>query len=280
MPGREDIETLLARTDALPTLPAVVQKLCSIVEDERASSAEIGKLISTDQVLSARVLKIVNSAFYGFPGRISTVTHALVLLGFQVVRGLVLGAAVIDMMTDSMKGLWEHSLGCSIAAGLLGRRCSLPEPEEAQVAGLLHDLGKVVLSVKMPQQFQAVLQERDRSDGSFWEAERRVLGGLTHCEIAERLARNWNLPLALREPIAFHHNPRASRLAPQHTAAVHVADALIRASGVGSGGDPFVPLIQPLGLKRLGLAMADLKPLVGELLDELDNVDFYELVEA
>ena len=273
MARRKDIEALMDRVDTLPALPKVVQKLCAIVEDDETSSAEIGKLIATDQVLSAKVLKIVNSAYYGFPGRISTVTHALVLLGFPVVRGVVLSASVIDIMTDGMKGLWEHSLATSIASGILARHCRLPEPEEAQVAGLLHDLGKVVLSVKLQKEFEEVVKTRDRLNCSFIEAERKVLDGLTHCDMAERLAKNWNLPMRLREPMVHHHAPRNSRAAPQLVAVVHVADALARASGSGSGGDPFVPLIEPSALETLGVDIKELKPVVEQLMIEMEEVD-------
>jgi HD-like signal output (HDOD) protein len=276
MADAADIRARVERIDSLPALPKVVEKLCSIVEDEHTSTADIGRLISADQVLSARVLKIVNSAFYGFPGRISTVTHTLVLLGFQVVRGLVLSAGVIDMMSQGMKGLWEHSMGCSIASGLLARHAHLPEPEEAQVAGLLHDLGKVVLSAQLRKEFEEVVAGREKGNLTFFEAEREFLGGITHCDLAAKLIEKWNLPLQLREPIIFHHNPHGAKLAPQQTAVVHVADALIRAAGVGSGGDPYVPRISPEAMEILDLKTEDLRPVIESLLLELENVDFYE----
>ena len=106
-----DIKDRIQNIKTLPALPGVVKKLCSMVESEVSSAAEVGDMIATDQVLTAKVLKIVNSSFYGFPGRISSVNHALVLLGFNVVKGIVITAAVIDYMTTTLSGLWEHSIG-------------------------------------------------------------------------------------------------------------------------------------------------------------------------
>lgn len=254
-------------------MPGVVSKLLSMVESDEDSVSEIANTIATDQVLTAKVLKIVNSPFYGFPGRIATINHALVLLGFDVIKGLVLSASVIDYMTDSLVGLWEHSVGVATASHKIALAIGADEPEEVATAGLLHDLGKVILSVEMPIECDRVVTEVARSKTSFFEAERKMLGGVTHCEIAGWLAEEWHLPARLREPIAFHFNPSLADLAAVPTAIVHLANIITRALQFGSGGDPYIPKINKGALKTLGLKMGDLASLLQVVDDELEGID-------
>ena len=126
----------------LPTLPTALEEVRKLVEDPDSSTDQIAAVISKDQVLSAKVLKMVNSPIYGFPGRIGTIQHALVLLGFNVIRGIIISTSVFDMMQQAMKGLWEHSLGCSMASGIVARAAGFEDPEEYSVSGLLHEIGR------------------------------------------------------------------------------------------------------------------------------------------
>ncbi|PWB79461.1 MAG: HD family phosphohydrolase, partial [Candidatus Methylomirabilota bacterium] len=137
----EILRAKIERITALPTLPQVVVRIASMVDSSESSVAEVGRVIAKDQVLSASVLKLVNSAFYGFSRRVSTVTHATVLLGFNVIKGLVMSATVFDLFRqgsgDGMdrKHLWDHAIGTARIAGILARKVKLHEPEEAVVAG-------------------------------------------------------------------------------------------------------------------------------------------------
>lgn len=264
---RRKIENL----DNLPTLPGVVEKLSFMVESANISTAQVGGMIQADQVLSAKVLRLVNSAFFGFPGKIGTVTHALVLLGFNAVKGLVLTASVFDIMAGEMLGLWMHSLGVSVASGVIARRLGLKDPEEVQVAGLIHDIGKVVLKVESPEYYEEINQKVQQEGLSFIEAEREVLG-FDHTKISEWLCDKWNLPAALRAPIIFHHRPLSARESVEATAVVHMADVLVRAVGFGSGGDPGVAILDRDAVKKLDISLSA----VEEILEEMDD----ELVKA
>ncbi len=259
---RHKVENL----DNLPTLPGVVTKLSAMVESPTISTAQVGEMIQADQVLSAKVLRLVNSAFFGFPGKIGTVTHALVLLGFNAVKGLVLTASVFDIMAGEMLGLWMHSLGVSVTSGVIGRRIGLKDPEEIQVAGLLHDIGKVVLKVEGPEYFEEVNQKVAATGLPFIEAEREVLG-FDHTKIAEWLCQKWNLPASLRSPITLHHRPLAAREGAEATAVVHMADVLVRAVGFGSGGDVSVPVLEREVVKNLNLSLTA----VEEILEHMDE---------
>ena len=127
----------------LPTLPSVMYEVTALMDDPNVSIEQIEDTIGMDQVLSAKVLKMVNSPIYGFPGRISSVQHALVLLGFNVVKGLIISTSVFDDATETMRDLWNHSMACSLASAEIARVLKFKDHGEYAVAGLLHDIGKV-----------------------------------------------------------------------------------------------------------------------------------------
>ncbi|MDA1001306.1 MAG: HDOD domain-containing protein [bacterium] len=260
---RNKVENL----EGLPTLPGVVAKLSALVEKPNTSTAQVGEMISADQVLSAKVLRLINSAFFGFPGKIGTVTHALVLLGFNAVKGLVLTASVFDIMAGEMLALWMHSLGVSVTAGLIARRIGLPDPEEVQVAGLLHDIGKVVLKVEEPDYFDLVNAKVAESNLLFMEAEAEIVG-FTHTKTAEWLCDKWNLPASIRDPITLHHDPLKAGESAETTYVVHMADILVRALGFGSGGDKRIPPLNREVVKGLGLSLSSVEEILREMEEE------------
>ena len=153
---KEKIRRKIKSIKSLPTLPAVAHKISKMVENDNTSAAQLGKIISTDQAISGRVLRLVNSSFYGFPGRISSISNAIVLLGFDVVKSLIISVSVFEMMEKGMIGLWEHSLGCAIASRIIAKKVKDCDPEEISVAGLLHDIGKVVVSIKLTESYEDI----------------------------------------------------------------------------------------------------------------------------
>lgn len=267
----EDLRTtykgrLLAVKD-LPTLPTALQEVSRLLELPNTTTDQVAKVISFDQVLAAKVLKMVNSPIYGFPGRIGTVKHALVLLGFNVIRGLIISTSVYDDMNRAMRGLWDHSVGCSLACGELARALGMKDPEEYAVAGLLHDLGKVVSALQLPEakaRVDGVVKEQDLL---YIDAETQVLG-FGHDRINSWLAEHWNLPPAIREGMAFHHKPMSARIYPQMACVVHVGNFMARLFEYGSGGDDNVPSLSPHALKLLGMNQRALEALLDTLCEK------------
>jgi putative nucleotidyltransferase with HDIG domain len=262
-----DIKTIRFRIesiDTLPTIPGVLKKLLKLVGDPKVSLNEIGNFVSSDPVLTTKVLKMVNSPVYGFPGRISSVSQAVLLLGLNVVKGLLLGVSVFELMQKSMMGLWEHSMGCSIIARLIARKKGLKEPEEVSVAGLLHDIGKVVMILQFSGQYEEAMKLAESRRVPILEAEKDIFS-VTHANAGAWMTQKWRFPGNLIDVIEYHHKPHLSKRAPIDTAIVHLSDALIRARGFGFAGENMVPAINPAAWESLGLTEADLKDVLSEM---------------
>jgi len=240
-----NVEAEIRKIGALPTLPGVVAKLCAMVDSPDTSATDIANLISKDQVLAARILKLVNSSFYGFPGRISSVSQAYVLLGFNAVKGLSVSVSIFDMMKDRLENLWRHSLACSTVSGQIARTLGEADPEEIAVAGLLHDIGKVAIWTRFPEEMEKAMTDPENRGKSLTEVENEHLG-ISHSDVAELLTREWNLPENLKEPIIFHHEPWRSKKYPKRTYIVHLANTIVKGLGYTFANDG---LTQPLDKK-------------------------------
>jgi putative nucleotidyltransferase with HDIG domain len=255
----------------LPTLPTVLEELTALMADPDASSEAIAKVISRDQVLSAKVLKMVNSPIYGFPGRISSIQHALVLLGFNVLRGIIISTSVFDMMVMSMKGLWEHSLGCATACNIIARRAGFEDPEEYAVAGLLHDLGKVVTAVQLPDLHDQIISTVQAKEMTYFQAEKDVMG-FGHDRINAWLARHWGLPPNIREAMARHHAPHLAEFYKPMSCVVHLGDFLVRLFEFGNSGDDQTAYLRPEALIELKFKMSDLDKVMDEMAEQFIEV--------
>lgn len=260
----------IERIDTLPTIPKVLQKLLKIIEDPKASINDIGSFVTSDAVLTSRVLKVVNSPVYGFPGRISSVSQALILLGLNVVRGMLLGVSVFEVMEMAMMGLWEHSMGCAVTARIIAKKKGLNEPEEVSIAALLHDIGKVALSLKFHEDYKKILSGAERDSMFIYEAEKKFFS-INHADAGAWIAQRWNFPKSLVEVIEYHHKPHLSKNVPLQAAIVHFSDILIRSKGFGFAGDIFVPAVNPAAWKILDFSDADIKDLLTEIEDSLEQ---------
>jgi len=265
----QDIRSRVERINNLPTIPMVLKRLISIVENPSVSLGEISEFISSDPALTTKVLRMVNSPVYGFPGRISSVSQAVVLLGTNVVKGLLFGVSVFDLMQQSMIGLWEHSLGVAILSRLIAKRKGLKEPEEVSVAGLLHDIGKVIFILQLPQEYQKAMDQAEARGITMADAEKDLLD-VTHAHVGAWVAQSWRFPANLVDVISYHHRPRLAKNAPEETAIVHLADVLVRARGFGFAGDRFMPSLNQAAWKFLGLSEQHLREILQEMEGSLE----------
>jgi putative nucleotidyltransferase with HDIG domain len=258
--------------NTLPTVPGVLKRLSAVIEKPRITLVEISAFISNDPALTTRVLKMVNSTIYGFPGRIASVSHATMLLGLNVIKGLLLGVSIFELMQKTMKGFYEHSLACAIASRVIAQKKGLKEPEEVSVAGLLHDIGKVILTIEFPAEYQAAMNEAQEKGISIFDAEKNQFNA-THANVGSWLAEKWRFPRNLIEIIECHHRPALAKNAPRETAIVHMADLLVRARGFGFAGEIFVPEVNTIAYELLNLSETDMKDVLRELEDNMESAE-------
>lgn len=270
-PDKDQLRLQIEKVSNLPTLPGIVTRIAEMVDSPETTGRMLGREIPTDQVISAKVLKLVNSGFYGFSDPISTIQHAVTLLGFNTVKSLVLSSTVLDMMKDSLPGLWEHSIACARTCSIIAAHVELDDPEEISTAGLLHDLGKVILRQTMEREFRRIANHVDRADMLFYEAEEKVLG-VNHGEMGGWMLEKWVLPPRLVEPIVDHHDFRPNRDHAEHTAILHLADILCRAEAFGSGGDRKIPRLAPGALEILKIGIDDVREIMERMVEELRDI--------
>ena len=253
-----------AHVESLPSLSSVLDRAVRLTEADEASAAEIADLISSDPSLSAQVLRLANSAAHGLQHRVSSIRQAVVLLGFDVLKGLLIGAAVFDTMQGTMAQLWAHSVSCALVASTISRRAMFAAPEEVYTAGLLHDIGKVFWGANAPTSLNEMLTKIRERDLTMLEAERAVLG-VTHAQIGRKMMLAWGLPDSLVEPVAYHHDPLRAGAHSTPAFAVHLADCLVRAHGIGDGCTDLVPILHPATLRTVGLTREELFDVISGL---------------
>lgn len=267
------LESIVEAVNDLPSLPHVVLKIMELTEDPNSTAQQINDVLNQDQGMTAKVLRLANSAFYGFPRRIATVTEATVFLGFKTVRSIVMAASVSDLLSREVEGyalasgeLWRHSQCVAISARLIAKKCKFYTVDVAYTAGLLHDIGKLVLNSTMKQAYHEVVAMVESENIPFTTAEDQILG-FNHAVVGAKIAEKWNLPSELVEAIAYHHNPDQSKINFQLTSIVHVADAICLSMGMGIGIDG---MLYPLSAEAMQVLKFDEKEVdntVSQLVD-------------
>ncbi len=229
----EAVTTLVKDVSNLVSMPEVYYRILDLAENENSTAAEIGEVISHDTGLTARLLRIANSAFYGFPSSIETVSRAITVIGLRELRDLVLATSAIDAFEHipldmaNMRKFWHHSLYTGVCARILANRAKVLHSERLFVAGLLHDIGHLVMFMKLPGQLRQCMVLAGREDLDIHQAERRLLG-FDHAELGAALLTHWKLPPGLAQTTRFHHEPARAEKFQLECAIVHVANILAK----------------------------------------------------
>jgi len=265
------VQTMKGRIEsitALPTIPANLKRIAIMLEKPRLTLEELARFISHDPALATKVLTMVNSAYFGFPERISSISHAVMLLGLNAIRGLLLGVSVFDLMQENMNGLWEHSCACAVAARCIAQQKEFKKSEEVSVCALLHDIGKVTIMLRYPAEYEQILCSTQERSMTIYDVE-KLFFPASHAEAGGWLAQKCRFPPNLVEAIGFHHRPQIAKQAPLETAIVHVADILVRAKGVGFSGDDLVPLVQQSAWQLLRLSDREVHDILIQIEDSI-----------
>ena len=232
--------TLTDQIDELPELiplSAVASQLLQLCQDPDVGLREISGLIEYDPALSMKLLRVANSALYGFPGEIRTVDHAAVVLGFREVRSLTMSTVAGQAFSSGSEAkaqrqqLWQHSLGCASVGRVLADEVGTVKPEEVFLAGVVHDLGKLVFLDLVAEDYQRMHSNTDSCD--LIQKENEVFG-ICHQEIGNRCAEEWGLPGEINDAISFHHCPETPNIDEEFVAFVAAANALAKVWNLGS----------------------------------------------
>jgi HD-like signal output (HDOD) protein len=242
----------------LPTLPTVLAQILALLNDEKSSARDMEHIITHDQALSSKVLTVANSAYYGFRHKIVTVRRAVVALGYEEIRNICLGASLMGFLHPSTfknkqaaELLWLHSVCVADAARIISERTKACESDVAFTAGLMHDLGKVVLAAFFPEEVEAMRLLMERENLGYRQAE--FAQDMDHAQIGKALCEYWDLPPQLVEGVGYHHDLHSGLDFYTVPATVHVADFLGRESQLGDSGNNDPPEIKERVLEKLNL---------------------------
>ncbi|MBC7322513.1 MAG: HDOD domain-containing protein [Acetomicrobium sp.] len=274
---------ILKKVKDIPSLPQFVLLTLKKLDDERSSASDVANTLSKDQGLVVRVLRLANSAYYGIPRTITSVTEAVAILGYKTLRSIVLAASIYPYMSGSQKGyaldkgeLWRHSLGVAYLSRYIGEKVGGLDLEELYLAGLLHDIGKIVLNEYVRYGYSIISKMVEEEAVPFTQAEREVLG-FDHAEIGEIIIDQWALPEVYALAARYHHTPDDL---PDEKASyrpvvdvVHASNSICLMLGFGLGADGLQHYMSEKSLERL-----QLKDEIELLMSEAVNI-LYQLDE-
>jgi HD-like signal output (HDOD) protein len=272
------IKSIVEYVDQLPPLPVVAQRILQLVRQEETSSQDIAQVISMDTALAAKVLRIVNSAFYSPASPVTTIQRAVAMLGFSELKNMTLGVKIMDTFSDTDGGtmdrdaFWEHSLACGLCAQNLSEKLQQGFPEETFLGGLLHDVGKLVLDAYLTDQWKVVQQQAKKKQLAPLAVEKKVIG-VPHTDVGQWLAERWKLPRLHQIAIQHHHDiPTESKLSPQEQAfcgIICAANGLVQWLDLGSSGYSPLREIPKELCDQLGLSERHLEHVLGKTIREV-----------
>jgi HD-like signal output (HDOD) protein len=236
--------------------PEVCIQMLDLVDSPKSTAHEMGEVISSDPNLSARLLKIVNSSFYNYSGRIDTLSRAIAIVGTRELYSLAVSVSAIRAFSKipleiiNMDTFWRHSIFCGIIARYLGKRCGVLHPERLFVAGLLHDIGALVMFTRAPEKSKDLLLIAQGDEQALAYGEQQEFG-FNHADLGGMLATLWNLPDTLVEAISCHHNPLEAICSKQQASIVKIADILADRSGLGALFVPMPRHDEPLPIDKV-----------------------------
>lgn len=271
------LEKLVFKSDRMPSLPGVFQRIKEAVEDPGSSFEDIARIVSNDQSLSARLLRLANSSFYGYPSDVFSVPDALAVIGLQQFKNMALSTCIMDVFRGipsrlvNMENFWRHSIACGLCARIMALELREANSERFFLGGLMHKIGRLLIVQEEPDKALEILKRAQKEDLPLHLIEQEVLG-FDHCEIGGALLESWKLPPSLAEFLRHYLKPVLARISVQDVSLIHLADFIVETLRLGSAGDRFAPEFSEAAWGHSGLHESRLYYIVEELLRQYDEV--------
>jgi len=270
--------------DKMPSLPITVSKIMEICNDPNTSPADLNRVISVDPVLMGKVMKLINSAYYGISQEITSLARAIIMLGINTVKNLALSTAVLGNLGNSrefqalnMEGFWRHSLCTGVTAKLIAkkRKVDLRSLEEYFIAGLLHDLGKIPINNKLLDEYLLTIRLADRDHQPLYLTEKETLG-FDHTEIGEIIVNTWKLSPEIHNCVVYHHDPlRFTGEGKDILYSVVMANYFANIFEMGFAGDRYPAKVDPQISSYLGITLDHLEELEDQVYQEIEKARIF-----
>jgi HD-like signal output (HDOD) protein len=279
----EILKMVQKKESDLPTLPVVVDRIISVASDEKTTTEELSEVISYDQGMTNKLLKLSNSIYYAQKTKVETIKRAITVIGFDEIIGIALGMGILSSFTDKsglsldMKALWIHGIGVATISKDLAKRTNPGIANKIFIPALLHDMGKVIFSVYFKDEYRKVRQLAMENKKPLYFAENAVFK-LDHAILSALLMKRWNFPLSIMLPCRFHHSPESAPIKFKHQALIiNLADYLTQKAGIGHSGNP-VPVTVKNSPKKIGVNQSILKLVIDQLRRKEDEIkEFFNI---
>ncbi len=264
-----DPQRIIQGTVQVASLPVIYTKVDEAL-NRNASNHYLVDIVSEDTALSARLLRLGNSAMFNFPRKIDTISQAITIIGTQQLRALVLASSVVHLFKDipadliNMESFWRHSIACGVAARVIASLQRNANIEFFFLAGLLHDIGRLVLFKELPNEIRAAMLSARETHSLLHQIEQKMLG-FDHARLGGLLLKEWKLPTQLVEVTAYHHAPKRAADFPEEVAVIHIADLIANSLQLGSSGELLVPALEPNSWDKIGLPVNTVKTILKEI---------------
>lgn len=255
------------------TLPDIVLKINNLIANPDTSASDISNIISTDLALSTKMLKLVNSPFYGFSKQITSINYAIVILGFNAVRNLAMTVFVMDLKnTDNgnfdTKKFWEFSINCGVVSNFLASAAKLEVKDDAFLAGLVHDIGVIILNQYFQEEFNMTFNYATENNCTLLDAEKKLLD-FTHIDVGRLILESWNLPERIINVCKFFTNPsETSEVLPS---LVHFSDIICRGLALGNPADNCIPALDQYAIEKIGVDSSAFYPILAQVLEKTSS---------
>lgn len=270
------LDWLVNETATVYSLPLIYERLKDIINHPRCSITDIAKVITEDQGLTARLLKLANSPMFGCFSKIDSISKAVTIIGTQQLRDMALAVSVMEIFTSIpkellyMKSFWRHSIACGIVARALATYRRETNVECFFAAGILHDVGLLVMCTTIPDIVHKILFDSRKEESLYFSNEQEYLG-FTHAAVGGALLSKWKIPASIAEPVTRHHTPTGAKHSPMGAAMIHLADIICHALELGSSGELFVPPLDPIAWERLDIPASALAMIVKQVESQLEE---------